>query len=221
MSLNFKEKINSVFYFILHPKSFKLILSLKATGYLKEEGWFNSLETNQPVDKNGNPIPWFTYPSIEFLKERLSSNLSAFEFGCGNSTLFFSERIKDIISIETNIEWFNKIKNKANSNCNLIYYDKDSIELSYHETIKIFNKKFDIIIIDSIERNEAMKISVNYLNSTGVIILDNSNVEEYTSGISYLCSLGFKRLNFWGIQAGYFNKTCTTIFYKPDNCLGI
>ncbi len=221
MSLSLKEKFKTVSYFITHPSSLRMILSLKESGYLKEEGWFKSFELKQPLDKNDNPIPWFTYPAIEFLKGRLSKEFSVFEYGCGNSTLFFSERIKEIISVETNPEWYNKIKLKLKSNCNLILYDNKPVDYNYEEIIKQFDKKFDIIVIDAIKRNEVMKVAVDYVKSNGVIILDNSDIDEYKPGIEYLIEKGFKKLDFWGIQAGYFNKTCTTIFYKSHNCLDI
>lgn len=221
MSLSLKEKINTIFYFISHPSSLKMMLSLEESGYFKDEGWFKSLDMKQPLDKNGRPIPWFTYPAIDFLKERLNKELSVFEYGCGNSTLFFSERIKEIISVETDFEWYNKIKPKLKSNSNLILYDNKLVDYAYEETIKQFDKKFDIIVVDAIKRNEVMIVAVDYLNPSGVIILDNSNIEDYKSGIEYLLSKGFNKLDFWGIQAGYLNKTCTTIFYKSNNCLRI
>lgn len=221
MALTLKQKINSISYFLTHPQALKMILSFRESGYLYEEGWFRSLEEKKPVDKDGNPIPWFTYPAIEFLKERLNKDMIAFEYGCGNSTLFFSERIKEIVSIETDRDWYNKIKFKLKSNCNLIFYDNNSADYNYPEAIKQFNKIFDVIIVDAIERNEVIKIAADYLSNSGVLILDNSDVEDYKIGIEYLMAKGFKKLDFWGIQAAYINRTCTTIFYRPDNCLGI
>ncbi len=221
MALTLKQKINSISYFLTHPEALKMILSFRETGYLYEEGWFRSLEEKKPVDKDGNPIPWFTYPAIEFLNERLNKDMIAFEYGCGNSTLFFSERIKEIVSIETDKDWYNKIKSKLKSNCNLIFYDKNCADYNYPEAIRNFNRKFDIVIVDAIERNEIIKVAPDHLSKSGVIILDNSDVEDYKIGIEYLMAKGFKKLDFWGIQAAYINRTCTTIFYKPDNCFGI
>ncbi|GMU96491.1 FkbM family methyltransferase [Ignavibacterium album] len=221
MALTLNQKIRSLTYFLTHPQAFKMILSFKESGYLYEVGWFRSLEEKKPVDKDGNPIPWFTYPAIEFIKDRLNKDMIAFEYGCGNSTLFFAERINKIISVETNYDWYNNIKSNLKSNCNLIFYDSNLATYKYHESIKQSASKFDLIIVDAIERNEVIKFAVEYLNKGGVIILDNSDVEEYKTGIEYLMAKGFKKLDFWGIQAAYINVTCTSIFYKPDNCLGI
>lgn len=221
MSLTFKQKINSIKYFITHPNSLKMMIASKESGYLYDEGWFRSLDEKRPVDKDGNPIPWFTYPAIEFLKERLTKEMTVFEYGSGSSTLFFAERVKEIISVETNKEWFNKIINKLPSNARLIFYDQNNFKCSYPEIIKTTNSKFDIIIIDAIEREESISVSIELLREKGVIILDNSERDEYKSIIKFLYQNEFKKIDFWGIQPAYLNKSCTSVFYKTNNCLGI
>lgn len=218
MALTLKQKISSIGYFLTHPKALRMIFSMKEFGYLFDEGWFKSLDFGEPVDKNGDPIPWFTYPAIEFLKERLTKDIRIFEYGSGNSTLFFAKRVMEIISIETNKEWYEKIKKQLPENARIIFYDDNS---NYTNIIKEIEFDFDIIIIDAINRNEVIDNSIKKLKSTGVLILDDSNREEYQFGISLLQKNNFRRIDFWGIQAGYFNKTCTTIFYKENNCLGI
>lgn len=42
---------------------------LRKSGYLKKAGWFRSYKEQLPIDNNGNPIPWMTYPSISFLEK--------------------------------------------------------------------------------------------------------------------------------------------------------
>ncbi|AFH50590.1 Fkbm family methyltransferase [Ignavibacterium album JCM 16511] len=221
MSLTLKQKINSIKYFITHPKSLELIIASKESGYLYDEGWFKSLDEKRPVDKDGNPIPWFTYPAIEFLKDRLTKEMIIFEYGSGSSTLFFAERVKEIISVETDKEWFNKIVNKLPSNARLIFYEQVNFDCTYAEVIKTTNKKYDIIIVDAIEREEAISISIELLKENGVIILDNSERDEYKNITDFLYQNKFKKIDFWGIQPAYLNKSCTSIFYKTNNCLGI
>jgi hypothetical protein len=69
------------------------IYSLYRTGPLKDDGWFRSCREQASVDANGNPIPWITYPAIEFLVKRINNQLSVFEYGCGNSTLWWASRV--------------------------------------------------------------------------------------------------------------------------------
>lgn len=221
MALTLRQKISSIGYFLTHPKALRMIFSMKEFGYLYDEGWFKSLDNGEPVDKNGEPIPWFTYSAIDFLKERLNKNMTVFEYGSGNSTLFFAQRVKEIISVETNKQWYEKIKLKMPSNAKIILYENDKSDISYSKVIDSFNKKYDIIIIDAIERSEVLMNATHFLNESGVIILDNSDRIEYQNSISELISFHFNKIEFWGIQAAYLNKTCTTIIYKKINCLGI
>lgn len=46
-----------------------------------EQGLAVSVEKQLPIDKNGEPIPWYTYPSIEYLSKIDFSNLNIFEYG--------------------------------------------------------------------------------------------------------------------------------------------
>ncbi len=50
----------------------KILLSQLYSGYLLDNGWFQSYKNKTSVDKNGNPIPWVTYPFIDFISERLN-----------------------------------------------------------------------------------------------------------------------------------------------------
>lgn len=78
---------------------------LIARNYLVPNGWRNAV----PQDANGNAIPWFTYPAIEFLKDILSSEMRVFEYGSGFSTVFFNSRAKEVISVEHNPDWAQRI----------------------------------------------------------------------------------------------------------------
>ena len=116
MAIPLRKKIESVLKFIRNPKEFRALLSLRHTGYLFDVGWFNAFRKGEPIDKNNQPIPWFTYPSIDFLDKRLNKNLNVFEFGSGNSSLFFAKRVRKVISVEHNMQWFNKIKTSLPGN---------------------------------------------------------------------------------------------------------
>ena len=43
-----------------------------------------------PIDKNSNPLPWVTYGFIDFISERLNKSIDVFEYGSGNSTLWYA-----------------------------------------------------------------------------------------------------------------------------------
>lgn len=220
MVLTLKEKVKTIFSLLSEPKVFSALVSLRAWGYLVDMGWFNSFKNKNPLDKYGNPIPWFTFPAVEFLIERLNKEMIVFEFGSGNSTLFFADRVREIYSVEHDTGWFEKVLKSLPSNSHLHLVESKTSQ-SYLEPIRSENKKYDIIIVDGIFRNECMVESLKHLSENGIIILDDSERKEYLEGVSQVEEKGFKRLNFWGISPGYLYRKATTIFYKPKNCLNI
>lgn len=51
-----------------------------------EYGYDLSARTNSCVDADGDPIPWYTYPAIEYLAGLSFTGKDVWEYGCGNST---------------------------------------------------------------------------------------------------------------------------------------
>ena len=220
MEYTFKEKVKAILQLLVEPKVLVKLLSLRLTGYLADVGWFNAFKSGKPVGNNFEPLPWFTYSFIDFLTERLNNKLNIFEFGSGNSTLFFAKRIKYVTSVEHNVEWYNKLIRKIPDNVNLLLSKTDS-EDDYVGLIKLSMNKFDIVFIDGIHRNECSHSAVEILSERGVIVLDDSERVEYSEGIEHIMSKGFKKINFWGIPPGMLIRKCTTVFYRNNNCLAI
>ncbi|MBZ4645378.1 MAG: FkbM family methyltransferase [Clostridia bacterium] len=187
---------------------------------LHQDGWYRSVAENMPVNSKGDPIPWFTYPSIEFLATRIKKEMSIFEYGCGNSTLWWASHVKNVISVEHDETWYRKIVGKIPENVQLIHipleYDGD-----YSRKIGEYNNRFDIIVIDGRDRVNCVKNAINALKADGVIIWDNSDRQKYQEGYEFLYNNGFKSINFVGIVPSVDIKSETSIFYRSNNCLNI
>jgi len=188
---------------------------------LKQLGWNNSVKSGLPVDGNNNELPWFTYSSIEFLKTRINKDLSVFEYGSGNSTVWFSKLAKRVVSIEHDKQWYKHIETKLNQNTNIEYNFKTLENKEYEKVVLDYPNQFEIIIIDGRKRVECGKNSIAALETNGVIVWDDSDRTEYQEAYDYFVTQGYKRLDFWGLApiVAYFK--CTSIFYKENNCLGI
>ena len=65
---------------------------LKKSSALEACGWYASARANSAVNARGDPIPWITYPAIEFLQERVRPDWDVFEYGSGNSTRWYAAR---------------------------------------------------------------------------------------------------------------------------------
>ena len=141
------------------------------SGYLQKVGWLDSFRFKQAIDAEHNPLPWYTYPAIEYIKQFDFSQLEVFEYGSGNSTIFWSQLASKIVSIENNPQWYETVAEKVGQNVELkAIEDKDY----YINELEKYDK-FDIIIIDGSYRNECAKVAVKKLKSGGMILLDNAD----------------------------------------------
>jgi len=137
----------------------------------------SSVVTGLPVDAQNQPIPWFTYPAIEFLVQLDLKEKVVLEWGSGNSSLFFSKRVKQVCSIEHNAEWYKRTLEKKVPNQKIVLAPAQEYAAQAIE----FGITFDLIIIDGIERAACAKVAVSILREGGVIILDNSDRHPETA----------------------------------------
>ena len=198
----------------------KLFFCRKLHGYLDETGWIKSKMSHMPIDRNGDPLPWFTYPSIAFLAGRVEPGMSVFEYGSGNSTLWWSKRVARVVACEHHDEWYNYLKDRLPAN---VEYVHQALETGgdYCKSILRFDERFDIVAIDGRDRVNCAKAALPKLHERGVIIWDNTDREKYQEGFIFLADNGFRKLDFEGPGPAKNNGWRTSIFYRDDNCLNI
>ena len=218
--MNNKKPIRNFIHFILNKLNLDGWILLFVDSLLKQKGWFKAFRQKSSIDKSGNPLPWLTYSFIDFIKNRLDKEMNIFEFGSGNSTLFFSKKVKSVTAVEHNRKWFSMIKPKAPSNVKIIFREL-KIGGEYSNSINDENINYDIIIIDGEDRENCIYNSLKKLQDNGVFILDDSERKEYQQSILLLMKNNFKKIDFWGMAPGVLFNKCTTLFYKTDNCIGI
>lgn len=205
---------------ILDKYNLSSIYSLYRMGPLRDDGWFRSFREQASVDANGNPIPWLTYPAIEFLDKRINNNMSVFEYGCGNSTLWWASKVNEIISVEHDKRWYDKFELIVPQNVTLSHVALENGD-AYAKKIIAYKKNFDIIVIDGRDRVNCAVSSLNAIKDDGVIIWDNSDRREYEIGINLLKDNGFRKIEFIGMCPVVNIKSETGIFYKDNNVLNI
>lgn len=194
------------------------IYALRKYGFLVEVGWFESWRTKRSIDATGSPIPWITYPCLSFLSPRISPQMEVFEFGCGNSTLWWGARVSRVVCCEHDPKWYAEMRTKVGKNVELELKD---IGDGYAGFIEQFRHRFHIVVVDGRDRVQCIHRSVGALTHDGIVILDNSERREYMTGIKFLLEQGFRRLDFEGPVPIVTERSTTTIFYKRENCLDI
>lgn len=170
-------------------------------------GYQKTFALKQCIDKNNQPIPWYTYPALDYLRQLDMRDKVVFEFGSGNSTLFWASVAHKVIAVESDNAWYGLIKLKLPSNCELIF---ESDLTKYVNAIEIPSCKFDIIIVDGEERFLAAQKAPGYLKKGGLIILDNA--DWYPESAAFLRKQGFIEVDMTGF--GPINDyTWTTSFF--------
>lgn len=186
---------------------------------LQASGWMRSRRTGMAVDADGNPLPWYTYSAIRMLEGRVTANLNVFEFGMGNSTLWWSRRAGRVITCEGDKAWFDRIRPEMPSNVEAILIPETSE--AYVQAAVDRGGPFDVLIIDGRRRVECCRNSLSSLSDEGVVIWDDFHRERYHEGREFLRADGFTELPFWGLTPLTARNACTSLFYRPRNCLGI
>ncbi len=187
---------------------------------LYELGWFKSVLHNTSIDRKNSPVPWITYPAISLLETRVNKKMKVFEYGSGNSTLWWAKHVSKVYSCEHNKNWYQKVKNGLPRNV-IIRYIALNKNGDYSTASTRSKLKFDIIVVDGRDRVNCAKYAVEALSKRGVIVWDNTDRKRYTKGITSLTNAGFKRLDLHGMAPIIPVMSVTTIFYRSNNCLNI
>ena len=170
------------------------------------------------VDKDGNPLPWYTYPAIEYLLQFDYRNKKIFEYGCGYSSLFWAERAKKVVSIEDNAEWLAKWRREFKAP-NLEIRAREEGP-GYENSILEGKDRFDVIIIDGKRRSYCAAAALRKLAPGGMVVLDDSDrvntSEEYVEAIEMLRGANLIQVDFYGFcPMNNFTKT-TSLFISRD-----
>lgn len=189
-------------------------------GYLKRSGWVASGWARAPVDADGAPLPWYTYPCIDFLLPRLTKEMRVFEYGSGQSTRWWAARVLSVDAVEDDPAWMARVSQEVPANVDLRFAVVGGGQ--YAESILGRDPVFDIVVIDGSDRDHCARVCLEALKPNGVIVFDNTQKPGvFEDGLDFLSARGFKRIDFFGLGPLNMDGWCTSVLYRPDNCLGI
>ena len=87
--------------------------------------WKSGLQTSAR-GADGSPLPWYTYPAIDFLAQRDFNARNVLEFGGGQSTDWWSARARSVLTIEEDRDWFESLCGDVGGNVSLHYVPADA-----------------------------------------------------------------------------------------------
>ena len=177
-------------------------------------GHFSSSLREKALSANGNPLPWLSYPAIDFICSRNFEKASILEFGGGQSTLFWSARATKVLCFEADAEWRDYIATSSPENVEtlLVPSDRKGQTEFVEDILNKRNELFDVILVDGMHRVEALETAVKYLNEGGIIICDNAESYEFMQ--SWTNHKDFQRVDFYGHAPGVYHPHLTSIHFR-------
>jgi hypothetical protein len=186
--------------------------SLRAARILwSDYGHFQSVVSRAAVDAASNPLPWYTYPAIEFLAQLDFRDKSVFEYGSGSSTLFWARVAKRVVSVEDEERWYQLLAAKLPANATVIHEP----DLSQYPDVIRSAGAFDIIVVDGPARGrtrlKCCREALGALREGGLIILDNSDWLPESSNL--LRSSGLLEVDFTGFAPICGHVQTTSLYF--------
>jgi hypothetical protein len=201
--------VRSLLTAILTPLSFSF-----------RSGHFRSSFRRVAVSAKGEPIPWYTYPCLDFLRYRSYEGKKVLEFGGGQSTLWWAKRAKHVVVFEGDKDWYEKIKINLPGNVDLYLVSMESPDKCVKEVNKILTDEhygeFDVIIIDGLFRFQMIDISKKVMANSGAIICDDADGYGFYDGFK---DSSLNRVDFFGYGPCVVLPHCTSIFFGDRSFL--
>jgi len=160
-------------------------------------------------------LPWITFGAIDHLKKIVRPEMTVFEYGSGGSTLFWASRVKNIVSVEHDKGWFERMRGKlgdaAASNVQYLLIepvadaqfrmkdfenpdayissDENYTGKNFEAYVKSIDRypdgHFDVVVVDGRARPSCIKHAIPKLKRDGWLVVDNSDRAYYLKPFSF------------------------------------
>ena len=178
-------------------------------------GFGRSARQGLSIDALGAPLPWYTYPAIEYLAQLDLAGRRVFEYGAGQSTLYFKARGARVASVESDPAWHARLTARDPALRVLLRERRDE----YVHAIDGEEGPFDLIAIDGRWRHASALASPARLAPGGLIVLDNSDLHPRSARA--LREAGFFQVGFSGFGPVNPYAWTTSFFLRADCRLSV
>lgn len=181
---------------------------------LIRRGCWRSLCQQLPQDAQGKPLPWFTYPAIDYLARLDFSQAAVLEYGAGQSSLWWAARSSTVTAVEGREEWVQSLKQQAPEHLTVL---GPLAETEYVFAPLKEGESFQVIVVDGFHRMECAQAALPFLAPGGLLVLDNS--DWHPSICLWLREQGLTQIDFHGFGPVNPYTWCTSIFLRCSTCL--
>jgi predicted O-methyltransferase YrrM len=121
-------------------------------------------------------LPWISYRAARDLSLLIARQWRILEFGAGMSTVWFAQRAKFVVSVESNLDWYQRVTvlldRRGLTNVRLEYRKADSCS-GYAQIAG--PGTFDLAVVDGDCRDWCVETSLGLVRPGGYIYLDNTD----------------------------------------------
>jgi hypothetical protein len=192
--------------------------ALRLLGAYRQRGWFRTVSTRAPVDREGHPIPLLTYPAIDWLDGVLEPEDEVFEYGMGGSTVWFAARVAHVTSVDHNREYMLSLRLPANVTARVAPCRGDLLRADAQDpyvcAIHASDRKYDVVLVDGMARLSCVPAAHRALTPTGLVIFDNSDKPANAPARQELAESGYSRIDFCGTRPGSGFLGCTSVYSR-------
>jgi predicted O-methyltransferase YrrM len=168
--------------------------------------------------------PWISYDAHRFFKKALSKDHRVLEFGSGMSTLWYADRVKQVVAVEDFAPWYEKVAEliRGNGADNIQYVFAGSKD-EYCDPSKLRGSSgFDMVMIDGSHRDTCVDTAIEVLNPGGMIYLDNAD-RSHTDPVDGDAGEARRKLLAYAEKVGakviWFTDFAPTQFYVASGLL--
>jgi hypothetical protein len=186
--------------------------------------------------------PWIPFSAATWLEHYLQPIMKVFEYGSGGSTIFLSERVQEVYSIEHDREWHARVS-KVLAQCGITncfyvlhepkpiagafsaiddpqvsrfiyddYYPGTTVD-EYVGAIDVHpDHTFDLVLVDGRVRTECIQHALSKIRSGGYLMLDNSNNADTAEIVHKLRT--YAHIEFRSIAPGWPPARWTNTVWK-------
>lgn len=121
-------------------------------------------------------LPWLGYRAVRHLDKLIRPSWRILEYGSGMSSLFFAKRCSQLVSIESDREWFSAMLRRFNESGiqNVNYRLCGPSFYATHSDLS--DGTFDLVVVDGIARDQCAVEALRVVRPGGYVFYDNSDV---------------------------------------------
>jgi predicted O-methyltransferase YrrM len=226
-------------------RHFRKSAATAGTGWLAHVRWLKawSRSLRKSASSVADESPWMTFGAIARLERHLRASRESarvFEWGSGGSTIFFARRAAEVVAVENDGPWAEKVRaalaERKLTHATVVFYAGEpepggdpadpehfASASAHHkgETFRAYARHienfpdghFDVVVVDGRARPACLRLAIPKVKSGGLLVLDNSEREWYGRARALVSSWQKKEYAGPGPYCAHFWRT--TIWQRP------